>query len=80
MTSVNACLCTHLIYTNVGLNPEAKLDITNGKSSKVFNYGHKIPQNVVGVMLIQVILFEIDCAIFYTNFNEFHKLNKMVNL
>ena len=45
VTSLNACLCTHLIYTNVGLNPEAKLDITNGKSSKVFNYGHKIPQN-----------------------------------
>ena len=45
VTSLNACLCTHLIYTNVGLNPEAKLDITNGKSSKVFNYGHKIPKN-----------------------------------
>ena len=37
VTSLNACLYTHLIYTNVGLNPEAKLDITNGKSSKDFN-------------------------------------------
>ena len=46
VTSLNACLCTHLIYTNVGLNPEAKLDITNGKSSKVFNYGQKSPISV----------------------------------
>ena len=43
VTSLNACLCTHLIYTNVGLNPEAKLDITNGKLSKVFNYDQKSP-------------------------------------
>ena len=46
VTSLNACLCTHLIYTNVGLNPEAKLDITNGKSSKVFNYCQKSPISV----------------------------------
>lgn len=29
VASLNACLCTHLIYTNVGLNADAKLDITN---------------------------------------------------
>jgi len=35
VTSLNACLCTHLIYTNVGLNPEAKLDITNDIESDI---------------------------------------------
>lgn len=29
VSSLNACLCTHLIYTNVGLNSEAKLDISS---------------------------------------------------
>ena len=53
VTSLNACLCTHLIYTNVGLNPEAKLDITNGKSSKVFNYDQKSSISVQKKALIQ---------------------------
>ena len=30
VASLNPCLCTHLIYTNVGLNAEAQLDITSG--------------------------------------------------
>lgn len=35
MASINACLCTHLIYTNVGLNAESKLDITNDIESDI---------------------------------------------
>ena len=71
VTSLNACLCTHLIYTNVGLNPEAKLDITNGKSSKVFNYGQKSPisvQKKVLMLDIKSFVFLQKIPLFKENF------------
>ena len=31
IASMNVCLCTHLIYTDIGLNSNGQLDISNGK-------------------------------------------------
>ena len=32
ISSLNVCLCTHLIYTDIGLNSYGQLDISNGKT------------------------------------------------
>ena len=35
ISTLNVCLCTHLIYTDIGLNSYGQLDISNGKTQAV---------------------------------------------
>ena len=38
VSDIDPCYCTHLVYANVGIDEDSKIDVTNGENS-VFRLG-----------------------------------------